>query len=375
MTQTTTQVPDQTEVADLAERYGARWNAQDLEAIVAMHAPDGIFHLHVPGAEPAEDEAPPPGRRPFGRRARRPDGPRHEATRGQRLVTRARDARQRGASAVAGALPRAARAMIWLGVLVLAFALFVVVFGAMRHTARQERLEAAFRSRVAAGHADRPNWRPLPGQALATISIPAIDLFEVVVQDTTPDLLKGGPGHLLGTSLPGQRGNVILLGRRVTDGGPFGDLDALTKGDRITAVTPSGAFVYAVEQVVRVAPGADEAFRPTDDARMTLITSASSLVAQDRTVVVALLEGAPAPSTGEPVIQQRGPELGTTGDPDAAIQVLGWSGALILALLIWTRERRRVRSRWYRSVIATPVVLILLFFLFENAENLLPGSI
>ena len=54
MTQTTTQVTEHTEVAKLAERYGAAWNAGDLEAIVAMHAPDGVFQLHVPGGQPVE---------------------------------------------------------------------------------------------------------------------------------------------------------------------------------------------------------------------------------------------------------------------------------------------------------------------------------
>lgn len=35
----------------LANRYGAAWNGQDLDAILAMHAEDGVFHLHA-GAEP-----------------------------------------------------------------------------------------------------------------------------------------------------------------------------------------------------------------------------------------------------------------------------------------------------------------------------------
>ena len=43
-----------TEVEELAGRYGDAWNAQDLEAIVAMHAPDGIFHLHAPGSAPVQ---------------------------------------------------------------------------------------------------------------------------------------------------------------------------------------------------------------------------------------------------------------------------------------------------------------------------------
>lgn len=43
-----------TEIEELAGRYGDAWNAQDLDAIVAMHAPDGIFHLHAPGAAAVE---------------------------------------------------------------------------------------------------------------------------------------------------------------------------------------------------------------------------------------------------------------------------------------------------------------------------------
>ena len=36
----------------LSQRYGEAWNSQELEAIVAMHAEDGIFQLHAPGGEP-----------------------------------------------------------------------------------------------------------------------------------------------------------------------------------------------------------------------------------------------------------------------------------------------------------------------------------
>jgi steroid delta-isomerase-like uncharacterized protein len=48
MNQTTTA----TAIEELAVRYGEAWNDQDLDAIVAMHAEDGTFHLHVPGSEP-----------------------------------------------------------------------------------------------------------------------------------------------------------------------------------------------------------------------------------------------------------------------------------------------------------------------------------
>lgn len=43
-----------TQIEELAGRYGDAWNSQDLEAIVAHHAPDGIFHLHAPGSAPVQ---------------------------------------------------------------------------------------------------------------------------------------------------------------------------------------------------------------------------------------------------------------------------------------------------------------------------------
>lgn len=38
------------------DRYNAAWNAHDLDAIMAMHAPDMVFHNHTAG-ESAEGEA------------------------------------------------------------------------------------------------------------------------------------------------------------------------------------------------------------------------------------------------------------------------------------------------------------------------------
>ena len=41
-----------TETQELAARYGAAWAAHDLDAIMAMHTDDTVFHLHG-GGEPA----------------------------------------------------------------------------------------------------------------------------------------------------------------------------------------------------------------------------------------------------------------------------------------------------------------------------------
>jgi len=44
------------EVTELLGRYDAAWNAQDLDAIVAMHAPGMVFENHTAGARAEGDD-------------------------------------------------------------------------------------------------------------------------------------------------------------------------------------------------------------------------------------------------------------------------------------------------------------------------------
>ena len=53
----TTATADTTAIEALAERYGEAWNSQDLDGILALHAEDGSFRLHIPGGEPVEGRA------------------------------------------------------------------------------------------------------------------------------------------------------------------------------------------------------------------------------------------------------------------------------------------------------------------------------
>ena len=38
-------------VEELAHRYDEAWNSHDIDGILALHAPDMTFHLHLPGFE------------------------------------------------------------------------------------------------------------------------------------------------------------------------------------------------------------------------------------------------------------------------------------------------------------------------------------
>ncbi len=95
---------------------------------------------------------------------------------------------------------------------------------------------------------------PTEGQPIGDIRVPRIGLNQVVVEGTnTPDLRKG-PGHYIGTPLPGQNGNAAVAGHRTTYGHPFYNLDSVKVGDPIVLTTLQGIFVYDATKTLVVSP-------------------------------------------------------------------------------------------------------------------------
>ncbi len=72
-----------------------------------------------------------------------------------------------------------------------------------------------------------------PVVELGTIEIPRIGLFHRVFQGVTLNNIDRGPSHWPGTALPGQRGNTVFAGHRVTNSRPFRHLDQLQEGDAV----------------------------------------------------------------------------------------------------------------------------------------------
>ena len=86
------------------------------------------------------------------------------------------------------------------------------------------------------------------GDALAVVYIPRLgtDYHRVVLEGTAEKELSQGPGHYVGTAMPGERGNLAIAGHRVGKGSPFLDLDRLRPGDPIVVETRNDWFVYRV---------------------------------------------------------------------------------------------------------------------------------
>jgi sortase A len=85
-----------------------------------------------------------------------------------------------------------------------------------------------------------------PGDAIARLEVPRLDLDVVVVNGTDVGSLRRGPGRHLETAMPGEGELVYIAGHRTTFGAPFSNIDKLRRGDRISLEMPYGSVVYAV---------------------------------------------------------------------------------------------------------------------------------
>ncbi len=137
------------------------------------------------------------------------------------------------------------------------------------------------------------------GEVAARLLIPKIGLEEYVVEGVGSDELKQGPGHYPGTPMPGMAGNASLAGHRTTWGAPFGRINELDPGDRITVEMPWGSAEYEVEGHDDGAGGQQGYFivDPSEvwvldqdgDNRLTLTSCQPKYSARQRIIVTARL--------------------------------------------------------------------------------------
>jgi sortase A len=108
------------------------------------------------------------------------------------------------------------------------------------------------------------------GKAFGTIEIPRLGLNVPLLSGITDTVLDRGPGHWPGTALPGQVGNVVVAGHRVSHTRPFRYIDQLQIGDEIIYTTAAGRFRYRVSETFIVTPQQVEIVRQSDAYETTL---------------------------------------------------------------------------------------------------------
>ncbi len=177
--------------------------------------------------------------------------------------------------------------------------------------------------------APAPSFTPEPidvgvGDPFAVLHIPRLgaDYSRVVVEGAAQTQLAQGPGHYIGTAMPGEQGNLAIAGHRVGRGSPFLDLDQMRPGDPIVVETADAWFVYRVlgdpatgdvtadptgipgqeivspsqVSVIAPTPGGQEA----SGAYLTLTTCHPKFSARQRLIIHARLDGAPISKASAP---------------------------------------------------------------------------
>lgn len=291
----------------------------------------------------------------------------------------------------------AARAFALLAVGVLGFVGYLVLLSPLEQSANQDVLYSRLRGPLAegippyAGRAEDPDGtvvRDVPpiyddgedaaipaGAPIAVLEIPALGLWQVVVEGTSSEDLALGPGHKRDTVLPGQEGVSVLYGRTTTFGGPFEDVPTLRAGQTLTVVTFQGEFTYRVEGVRREGDPKPDMGPIVEDggSRLTLVTSEGDNPLQpDRTVLVdALLRGQPQPAAAHAEIIPP-QEKALASDTSALLPLVLWMQALVLVAvaIAWARVRW---GRWETHLVGLPVLLAVLWYVYEAGARLLPN--
>ena len=84
------------------------------------------------------------------------------------------------------------------------------------------------------------------GDPVGRLRIGRIGLNMMVVQGTDDSTLKRGPGHYVGSALPGQGRLIYIAGHRTTYLAPFAAINDIRIGDYVSFQVPYGDFTYRV---------------------------------------------------------------------------------------------------------------------------------
>ncbi|MGD0695356.1 MAG: class D sortase [Terriglobia bacterium] len=110
---------------------------------------------------------------------------------------------------------------------------------------------------------------PGGGSPLGRLEISSIGLTVMVLEGTDGRTLRRAAGHIPGTALPGERGNIAIAGHRDTF---FRPLRNIHKDDEIKLTTLKGLSRYRVDSIKLVEPEDTAVLSDSDDATLTLVT-------------------------------------------------------------------------------------------------------
>ena len=117
--------------------------------------------------------------------------------------------------------------------------------------------------------APAPPSRPATGTTLGRLEIPRLGVSAIVRAGSDARTLRLAVGHIGGTALPGESGNIGLAAHRDTF---FRRLGEIRQHDEVRLVTREGTFTYTVHATGVVEPRDTWVLNQTGEPALTLIT-------------------------------------------------------------------------------------------------------
>ena len=210
------------------------------------------------------------------------------------------------------------------------------------------------------------------GMSVALLEVKDIDLRRVVIEGTKAEDLAKGPGHLVGSAIPGQPGTSAILGRSSAYGSAFDRIDELKAGQEIVVTTAQGEHTYEiVDSTVR---SANDSAAFIGERNMLLLITGVGGSSPDKRLVVRALLTSPVFFAGASAVdvQTSTAELGLEGSTQSPIQLASWLFLLMFLLIVLVPISQRIGTRvtW---LLAVPLLLVIATQVWRNASLMYPS--
>jgi len=160
------------------------------------------------------------------------------------------------------------RFFVLAGILALSYVAAMLLYARIYQNVASNTLEQQM-------HAEELHTVSLPrhavkeGDLLGRIKIPRLKVQVAILEGTSSQTLRLGVGHIGGTALPGEPGNIGIAGHRDTY---FRALKDIRADDEIQIQTATGVARYAVDWIQITAPGDSDILVHKTGSALTLVT-------------------------------------------------------------------------------------------------------
>ena len=155
-----------------------------------------------------------------------------------------------------------------VGILALSYVAFTLLHARFYQEVANNTLDRQMRSEVQ-HNAGLPRAAVKEGDVLGRIEIPRLGMSVAILEGTTSRTLRLGAGHIEGTALPGEPGNIGIAGHRDTY---FRELKDIHASDEIRIQTATGLTRYEVDWIQITAPSDTAILAPSTKPAITLVT-------------------------------------------------------------------------------------------------------